>query len=87
MPPKDEKQATKEEIAILKWWIEQGASESLTLAAAKKTPEIEAALKALATTVRAGAGSRTREGGGSKTQGQTAHGRGEEGRRRSRPRR
>lgn len=50
MPPKDETQATKEEIAILKWWIEQGASESLTLAATKKTPEVEAALKALAVT-------------------------------------
>jgi uncharacterized membrane protein len=58
MPPKDEKQATKEEIAILKWWIEQGASETLTLAAAKKTPEIETALKALAATgPAAGAGS------------------------------
>ncbi len=47
MPPKEEKQTTKEEIAILKWWIDQGASETLALAAAKKTPEIEAALKVL----------------------------------------
>ncbi len=51
MPPKEEKQVTKDEIAILQWWIEQGANESLTLAAAKKTPEVEAALKALATVV------------------------------------
>lgn len=48
MPPNDEKQTTKEEIAILKWWVEQGASESLTLADAKKTTEIESALKAVA---------------------------------------
>jgi hypothetical protein len=48
MPPKDEKQVSKEELALLTWWVEQGASESLTVAAAKKTPEIETALKALA---------------------------------------
>ncbi len=46
MPPKDEKQLSKEEIALLKWWIENGASETQTLAAAKKTPEVEAALTA-----------------------------------------
>lgn len=48
MPPKDEKQLTKEEVALLKWWIENGASESATLASAKKTPEIDAALAAFA---------------------------------------
>ncbi len=79
MPPKDEKQATKEEIAILKWWIEQGASESLTLANARKTPEIEGALKALATSRPPRAGRRAGEGSGSKAQGQTAHARGEKG--------
>ncbi len=48
MPPKDEPQATKEELALLTWWIEQGANEALTVATAKKTPEVEAALKLLA---------------------------------------
>lgn len=48
MPPADEPQATKEELALLLWWVEQGASESLTIAEAKKTPEIEGYLKALA---------------------------------------
>ena len=41
MPPSDEPQLTKEEIAILKWWIKEGASETVTVAAAKKTPDIE----------------------------------------------
>ncbi len=41
MPPPDEKQLTKDEIAILKWWVEQGASETVTLATIKKTPEVE----------------------------------------------
>jgi uncharacterized membrane protein len=50
MPPKDEKQLTKEEIALLKWWIENGASETATVASAKKTPEIDAALAAFAST-------------------------------------
>ena len=44
MPPSDEPQLTKEEIALLKWWIAEGASESVTVGAAKKTPEIEALL-------------------------------------------
>ncbi|MFZ4593791.1 MAG: c-type cytochrome domain-containing protein [Verrucomicrobiaceae bacterium] len=52
MPPSDEPQLTKAEIALLKWWIAEGASETLTVAAAKKTPDIEAllggALKAVA---------------------------------------
>ena len=52
MPPSDETQLTKAEIALLKWWIAEGASETLTVAAAKKTPDIEAllggALKAVA---------------------------------------
>lgn len=48
MPPADEPQATKEELALLLWWIEQGANEDLTIAEAKKTPEIEGYLKALA---------------------------------------
>ncbi len=52
MPPSDEPQLTKAEIALLKWWIAEGASETLSVAAAKKTPDIEAllggALKAVA---------------------------------------
>lgn len=47
MPPSDEPQLSKEEIAILKWWIETGASESDTVAAAKPTPEVEGALAVL----------------------------------------
>ena len=47
MPPSDEPQLTKEEIAILKWWIETGASESDTVAAAKPTPDVEGALAVL----------------------------------------
>lgn len=47
MPPEDEKQITKEECQILSWWIENGASETLTVAAAKKTPAIEGVLAAL----------------------------------------
>jgi len=41
MPPEDEPQITAEELALLKWWIDSGASETETVAAAKKTPEIE----------------------------------------------
>jgi hypothetical protein len=47
MPPSDEPQVTKEELALLKWWIETGASESGTVAAAKPTAEVEAALAAM----------------------------------------
>ena len=57
MPPKEEKQLTKEELNLLFWWIEQGASDTLTLAVAKKTPDIEAALKIFATTKRDTGGS------------------------------
>jgi hypothetical protein len=48
MPPSDEPQLTKEELALLEWWIAEGAKEDLTIGAAKKTPEIEGFLKALA---------------------------------------
>lgn len=47
MPPSDEPQLTKEEVAIMKWWIETGASESLTVAAAKPAGDVEAALATL----------------------------------------
>jgi hypothetical protein len=47
MPPSDEPQLTKEEVAILKWWIESGASESATVAATKPTADVEGALAAM----------------------------------------
>jgi hypothetical protein len=47
MPPSDEPQLTKEEVALLKWWIDTGASEKDTVATAKPTPEVEGALAAL----------------------------------------
>lgn len=47
MPPSPEPQVTKEELAVLKWWIETGASETATVAAAKPTAEIEGALAVL----------------------------------------
>ncbi|MBV6498834.1 MAG: hypothetical protein CJBNEKGG_01064 [Prosthecobacter sp.] len=47
MPPSDEPQLTKEEIAVLKWWVDSGASEKDTVTAAKPTPEVEGALAVL----------------------------------------
>ena len=47
MPPSDEPQLTKEEVAILKWWIETGASDTATVAATKPTAEVEGALAVL----------------------------------------
>jgi hypothetical protein len=47
MPPSDEPQLTKEEVAILKWWIETGASDTATVAVAKPTADVEGALAAL----------------------------------------
>ncbi len=47
MPPSDEPQVTKEELALLKWWIESGASDSATVAATKPTPEIESMLSTI----------------------------------------
>ncbi|MBB5039249.1 c-type cytochrome domain-containing protein [Prosthecobacter dejongeii] len=47
MPPSDEPQVTKEELALLKWWIAAGASDTATVAAAKPTPDVESALSAL----------------------------------------
>lgn len=48
MPPPKEKQPSAEEIALLQWWIETGASETVTLGAATKTPEIEGFIKKVA---------------------------------------
>lgn len=47
MPPSDEPQMTAEEVAVLKWWIASGASDTATVAAAKPTPEVEGALAVL----------------------------------------
>lgn len=47
MAPADEPQLTKEEIALLKWWIDTGASEKDTIATVKPTPEVEGTLAAL----------------------------------------
>lgn len=47
MPPSDEPQLTKQEIALLKWWIDTGASDKDTIAAAKPTPEVEGILATL----------------------------------------
>lgn len=47
MPPSDEPQLTKEEVAILTWWIESGASESATVASAKAPADVESALAVL----------------------------------------
>lgn len=47
MPPSDEPQLSKEEIAILKWWIETGASETATVASVKAPADVEGALASL----------------------------------------
>lgn len=47
MPPSDEPQITKEECMVLSWWIQNGASETATVASVQKTPAIEGALAAL----------------------------------------
>lgn len=47
MPPSDEVQLTKEEVALIKWWIETGASETATVAATKPAADVEAALASL----------------------------------------
>ena len=47
MPPSDEPQVTKEELALLKWWIETGASDTATVSAAKPTAEVEPVLAVL----------------------------------------
>lgn len=47
MPPSDEPQLSKEEVAILKWWIETGASENATVASVKAPADVEGALAVL----------------------------------------
>ncbi len=47
MPPADEPQITTEECVVLSWWIAEGASETVTVAAAKKPANIEAILASM----------------------------------------
>ena len=46
MPPEGKTQLTEEEIQILTWWVETGASETATLSQLELTPEVSAALEA-----------------------------------------
>ncbi|MEO0017640.1 MAG: hypothetical protein RLZZ522_923 [Verrucomicrobiota bacterium] len=55
MPPEGKPQLTPEERAVLKWWIAQGADATKTVKELTATPEITAALSALAPTAAAGA--------------------------------
>ena len=48
MPPAGKPQPTKEELAVLKWWIEKGADATKTVKALEPTPEIAAAISTLA---------------------------------------
>ena len=47
MPPADEPQITTEECQVLAWWIGEGASETVTVAAAKKPANIEGILASM----------------------------------------
>ena len=47
MPPEGKTQLTEEEIQILTWWVETGASETATLSQLELTPEVSAALEAV----------------------------------------
>lgn len=51
MPPKGKPQLTKEELAILAWWIDQGGSADQKLADLPKTPAVETALKTVGFTL------------------------------------
>jgi uncharacterized membrane protein len=48
MPPEGKEQMTKDEIAILKWWIEQGASATQKLDIVALPPDLQAAASAIA---------------------------------------
>jgi len=52
MPPDGKEQATAEELALLKWWIQEGASDKLKVSEAKfpveLKPVVDAALKSVA---------------------------------------
>ena len=44
MPPEDEKQLTKNEVALLEWWVTTGAKKDLAIAAAKPSKELAAVI-------------------------------------------
>ncbi|MCB1226743.1 MAG: hypothetical protein KDK99_13090 [Verrucomicrobiales bacterium] len=44
MPPEDKPQITAGELAVLEWWINQGASETQTLAQTKRDPKVDQAI-------------------------------------------
>jgi hypothetical protein len=52
MPPDGKEQATAEELALLKWWVQEGASDKLKVSEAKfpveLKPVVDAALKSVA---------------------------------------
>lgn len=54
MPPKGKPQLTKDELAILAWWIDQGGGPDQKLADLSKTTEIETALRTVGFTPGAG---------------------------------
>jgi len=45
MPPEGKKQLTEDEIALVKWWVNTGASDSAKLSEVEATEEIKAILK------------------------------------------
>jgi cob(I)alamin adenosyltransferase len=47
MPPEGKDQLTKEEIALLKWWIEQGASNTQKVDLSVIPADIKAAAEAI----------------------------------------
>ncbi len=47
MPPDGKEQATKQELALLKWWIQEGASETLSVKDAKFPADLQATADAL----------------------------------------
>jgi uncharacterized membrane protein len=47
MPPDGKDQATKEETALLKWWIQEGASATLAVKDAKFPAELQATVDAV----------------------------------------
>ncbi len=61
MPPEDEPQMTKEEIAVLNWWIEKGAKEDLKVAAASPTPELSKAIESVLAAAKAAAAAKPKE--------------------------
>jgi hypothetical protein len=51
MPPEGKEQLTKEEIALFRWWIQEGAQETQKLTGAKIPTEAQAAVDAVLNSV------------------------------------